>query len=302
MSHDHHAHSHAPHSMNTAFAIAVLCNFIFADLQLGYAFYANSVSLMADAVHNLADVLGLALAWAASWLSTRKPALNKYSYGYKKTTILSAALNSCLLMASSLCIIGLAIHKLFHLTEINTPVVIILASAGILVNCGTALLFMKEAHHDLNIKGAFLHLLNDALISLGVVIAAVIIHFTHTLWLDPALSLMIVGIILKGAWSLLTDSVRLILDAVPRHIDHTAVEQFLLKQPHVTSVHDVHIWGLSTKEVALTAHLVGPKQILSDAEYHHINTALKSQFNIDHATLQIEYQHDGYPCHQGEKC
>ncbi len=300
MSHDH-GHSHAPQSFNKAFGIAVVLNLAFTLCQIFYAFVANSMSLLADAVHNFGDVFGLVLAWGASWLLTL-PARKRYSYGYKRTTILAALSNALILVATSALIIYESIYKLTHVTPVNESIVIIVATIGIFINGGTALLFIKGAHDDLNIKGAFIHLLGDALISIGVVIAAIAIYFTGWMWLDPLVGLFIVTIILIGTWGLLRDSVRLILDAVPHHIDQQGIQTFLEQLPGVKTVHDLHIWGLSTKEIALTAHLVMPEQKLSDADYLNINHTLKTTFKVDHVTIQVEAGSDEHPCERFETC
>jgi cobalt-zinc-cadmium efflux system protein len=301
--HDHsHAHPHAaPQSFNLAFAIAVSLNLAFTIFQVIFAFLANSMSLMADAVHNFGDVFGLVLAWGASWLLTL-PARKRYSYGFKKTTVLAALTNALILVSTTVLIAYESIHKFLNPVNVNATIVIVVALIGIIINGGTALLFMKGAHDDLNIKGAFLHLIGDALISIGVVVGGILILYTHRLWLDPLIGLMIVVMILWGTWGLLRDSVRLILDAVPHHIDQPAIEEFLQNLTGVQAVHDLHIWGLSTKEVALTAHLIMPGTMLSDADYERINTVLKEKFKIDHATLQIESGSTDYPCKRSEIC
>lgn len=299
--HNHHDHQHAPQSFNFSFAIAIALNLSFTIFQIVYAFLASSMSLMADAVHNVGDVFGLVLAWGANWLMTL-PARKRYSYGYKKTSVLAALTNALILVATSALITYESIYKLFHLHEVNANIVIIVALIGIVINAGTALLFMKGAHDDLNIKGAFLHLLGDALISIGVVIAALLILYTGYMWIDPLAGLLIVTVILWGTWGLLRDSVRLILDAIPHHIDFIGIETFLKKIPGVTTVHDLHIWGLSTKEIALTAHLVMPDNSLTDAEYASINATLKKQFRVDHATLQVESGCKEHPCNRSETC
>lgn len=302
MSHDHHhGHSHAPQSFNKAFGIAIALNLGFTVCQVFYAFLANSMSLMADAAHNFGDVLGLILAWGASWLLSL-PARNRYSYGYKRTTILAALSNALILVATSALITYESIYKLMHLSQVNELIIIVVALIGILINGGTAMLFMKGAHDDLNIKGAFIHLLGDALISMGVVISAIAIYYTGWVWLDPFMGLCIVGIILVGTWGLLRDSVRLILDAVPHHIDLHGIRAYLQQWPGVTAVHDLHIWGLSTKEIALTAHLVMPEHKLSDADYKKINDTLKTHFRVDHATLQVETGSIEHPCVSCETC
>ncbi len=294
-SNGHGTHHHAPQSFNKAFGIAVLLNFSFTLVQAGYALVANSMGLLADAAHNFGDVFGLVLAWGANWLLTR-PAGKRYSYGFKRTTIIAALTNALILVATSALITYESIYKLWHLSQINEKIVIVVALIGIAVNSGTALLFMKGAHDDLNIKGAFMHLLGDALISIGVVISGLLILFTHQLWIDPLVGLLIVVIILLGTWGLLRDSIRLLLDAIPRHIDQHGVETYLQKIPGVDAVHDLHIWGLSTKEVALTAHLIMPQQQLSDEDFIRINADLKKQFRINHATIQVERGNGEFPC------
>jgi len=301
-SHHHHDHSHAtPQSFNRAFAISVSLNFAFTLFQIIFAFRAHSMSLMADALHNFGDVFGLVLAWGASWLLTL-PARKRYSYGYKKTTVLAAITNALILISTTLIIAYESINKFIHPATIDAPIVIVVAFIGIIINGGTALLFMKGAHDDLNIKGAFLHLMGDALISMGVVVGGILIFYTHYVWIDPLVGLGIVMMILWGTWGLLRDSVGLILDAVPRHIDQQKIQTFLQNLPKVTAVHDLHIWGLSTKEVALTAHLIMPGGSLSDADYERINEVLKEKFKIDHTTLQVEMGSTDYPCKRSEIC
>jgi cobalt-zinc-cadmium efflux system protein len=301
-SHDHgHSHSEAPRSLNFAFAAATFLNLVYCISEAVYALIAGSTSLLADAAHNFGDVLGLVLAWMANWLLSF-PARKRYSYGFKRTTIIAALGNACILAATSAIIIYEAIYKLHHLSVMNETIVIIVGLIGILINGGSSLLFMRGAQNDLNIKGAFLHLLADAVILAGVVIAAIIIQFTGWVWIDPVLALIIVGLILWGTWGLLRDSVSLILDAIPRYIDHIGVQNYLSQLPGVTSLHDLHIWGLSTKEVALTVHLVMPATPLSDAKYKEINKILHEQFHINHATLQVESGSIEDPCLRSETC
>lgn len=297
----HHHHDHAHHTSNSAFAIAVLLNFCFTVFQAFYALRAGSMSLLADAAHNFGDVFGLTLAWGANWLLTLPPR-KRYSYGFKRTTIIAALINALILVSTAAVITFESIYKLLHLTVVNERVIIIVALVGIVINGGTALLFMKHAHEDLNIKGAFLHLLGDALISFGVVFAGILILWTHQQWIDPLAGLFIVAIILWGTWGLLRDSISLILDAIPRHIDHHAIQLFLEQIAGVEAVHDLHIWGLSTKEVALTAHLIMPQTRLSDEDFSKINLTLKEKFRIDHATLQVETGSAEFPCFQMNEC
>ncbi len=311
MSHNHHSHDHnnhshathhhAPQSFNFAFATAFILNFAFTLFQAFYALLANSMSLLADSAHNFGDVFGLGLAWGANWLLTLS-ARKRYSYGFKRTTILAALTNALILVATSALITYESIYKFFHPSEVNSYIMIVVAVIGIFINGGTALLFMRGAHDDLNIKGAFLHLLGDAVISIGVVIAAVLILLTHKTWIDPLVGLMIVAVILWGTKGLLRDSIRLILDAIPHHIDQQGVQTFLESLPGVTAVHDLHIWGLSTKEVALTVHLIMPEKKLSDEDYKKINVILKEKFRINHVTIQVESGSEDYLCERSEVC
>lgn len=299
--HSHHGHHHGARSLNTAFAIAILLTSGYIVTEVVYAFIANSTSLLADAAHNFGDVLGLILAWIANWLLSF-PARKRYSYGFKRTTIIAALANAFILVATSALIAYEAIYKLFHLSEVNESVVIVIGIIGIFVNGGCSLLFMKGAHDDINIKGAFLHLLADALILVGVVVGAILIRYTGLLWIDPILGLIIVGIVLWGTWGLLRDSISLILDAIPHYIDHKGVKDYLAQLSGVKAVHDLHIWGLSTREVALTAHLVMPETQLTDADYKKINIILHEQFKINHVTLQVEKGSVEDPCLRSETC
>ncbi len=301
------AHTHSHHDFSTqdkinlSFAIAVGANFLFTLVEGGYAIFAHSMSLLADAGHNLGDVFGLGLAWGANWLMT-KPAKERYSYGYRRSSVLSAFLNSFLLVATSSIIAYESIVKLINPSNIHEIVVIVVAAIGILVNGATAFLFSKNDQHDLNIKGAFLHLLADALLSLGVLLTAVAIHFTGWQRLDPLIGLVIVAVILWGTWDLLRQSLGLLLDAVPKHIEPEKVSAYLRSLAGVTAIHDLHIWGLSTREVALTAHLIMPETHLSDDDFHHISHELLDQFEIHHVTLQVEKGSGEANCVQEGRC
>lgn len=300
--HEHNGHQHNEvRSFNTAFAIAVTVTLAYSLAEVGYGIFANSMSLLADAVHNLGDVLGLVLAWIANWLLTL-PARKRYSYGFKKTTIIASLINAFILVGTSAVIGYESINKLLHLSSIDESVVIVIGIIGIFVNGGCSMLFMKGAEGDINIKGAFLHLLADALILVGVVVSAIIIRYTGILWIDPVLGLIIVGIVLWGTWGLLRDSLHLILDAVPRYIDQHGVREYLSKYPGVKDVHDLHIWGLSTREIALTAHLIMPTVALTDADYKEINHVLHEKFNIDHVTIQVEKGSADDPCIRAGTC
>lgn len=300
MSHTHHHHTTFV-TLNVSFAIAILLNSGFLLTEVIYGFIAHSVSLLSDAVHNFGDVLGLLMSWGANVLVKRR-ATERYSYGYKKLTILAALANALLLVLTSTLIIYESINRLNHPKEINEVIVMIVAFIGMFINGGTALLFMKQSTTDLNIKGAFLHLAYDALIALGVVLAGATIYFTGLLWIDPIVGLLIVGIITWGSWNLLRRSVELILGAVPYGVNQKAVYNYLKELPGVQGVHDLHIWGLSTQETALTAHLIMPEGGLSDEEYLKINRFLAKEFHIQHITLQVEQGQKKYPCEQSLVC
>lgn len=299
--HGHNHHHDAIRSFNVAFAIAVTLTLGYTIAEAGYGILIGSMSLLADAAHNLGDCLGLVLAWIANWLLTFPPR-KRYSYGYKRTTIIAALANAFILVATSALIAYESIFKLFNLTSLNENIVIIVGLVGIVVNGGAALLFMRGAEHDLNIKSAFWHLFADMLLLIGVVLSAFVIKFTGWLWVDPVVGLIIVAIVLWGTWGLMRDSVRLILDAVPHYIDHAGVRDYLARLPGVEAVHDLHIWGLSTREVALTAHLVMPQKQLSDADYKKVNHVLYDRFKINHVTLQVEKGSEDHPCIRSEAC
>jgi len=299
-----HGHSHSHHvikSFNTAFAIAVTVTLAYTFIEAGYALYAHSMSLMADAVHNFGDALSLILAWIANWLLSF-PARKRYSYGFKRTTVIAALANAFILIATSAVIAYQAIYKLFHLTTVDETIVIVVGILGIGVNAGASLLFMRGAKDDVNIKGAFLHLMADALILVGVVASAIIIRYTNWHWVDPVVGLIIVVIVLYGTWELLRDSVILILDAIPHYIDHIGVKEYLQHLPGVKAIHDLHIWGLSTREVALTAHLIMPEAALTDADYKKINEEMQTKFKINHVTIQVESGSEKDPCMRSEVC
>ncbi|MGY8853757.1 MAG: cation diffusion facilitator family transporter [Pseudomonadales bacterium] len=293
--HDHHGH-HAPSftgKINLSFGLAVFANLSFTVVEAVLAVEADSMGLLADAGHNLSDVLGLILAWIASYLVTKKAGA-RFSYGYRRTTILAALANAIILLFTSLYIAIGALEKLSSITSVHTEIVIYVAAIGIVVNGGTALLFMKQSHHDLNIKGAFLHLAFDALVSAGVVVAGIVMLYSDAYWIDPVVALTIVSVILYLTWRMLRDALSLILDAVPPNIDPEAVAQFLANITGVTAVHDLHIWAMSTQETCLTAHLVMPEQPLWSQPngYQAVSAALAQQFLIHHVTLQVEQGDD----------
>jgi len=302
--HSHHHHHHAPtgRSFNLAFAIAVTLTLGYTFAEAIFGIVANSMSLLADAAHNLGDSLSLMLAWIANWLLTF-PARKRYSYGFKRITIIASLINAFILVATSTLIAFESIYRFFNLSmPPHEPTIIVVALVGIVINGGSSLLFRHGAERDLNIRGAFLHLLADAVILIGVVISAIIIQFTQWVWLDPTVGLIIVALVLWGTWGLLRDSLRLILDAVPHYIDHIGVKNYLTQYPGVAAVHDLHIWGLSTREVALTAHLVMPEKALTDADHKKINIELHETFHIDHVTIQVESGSKDDPCVRSENC
>jgi cobalt-zinc-cadmium efflux system protein len=291
-SHDHdHAHGaghvHAPASFGRAFAIGIALNTAFVVIEAGYGIAANSMALLADAGHNLSDVLGLLIAWIAAVLSKRAPSA-RYTYGLRSSSILAALFNAVFLLIAVGAIGWEAILRLLNPEPVAGMTVMVVAAIGIFINGATAWLFASGRKSDLNIRGAYLHMAADAAVSVGVVGAGVIILFTGWLWLDPVVSLAIVAVIVWGTWSLLRESLSMSLDAVPRGIAPDEVQTFLASLSGVTEVHDLHIWSMSTTEVALTAHLVRPQASLDDDFLMATAHELEQRFRVRHATLQIE--------------
>jgi cobalt-zinc-cadmium efflux system protein len=273
--------------LTNAFKIGIAINVVFI-LGEGFAGYlSNSMALIADAGHNLSDVLTLIFSWIAINLSQREPTL-KFTYGFRRSTILVALLNTILLLIAVGFILYETIVRLNHPVVVNADSMMIIAGIGILVNAFTAWLFMKERSHDLNIRSAFVHFASDALVSLGVVIAGIIVKFTGYPWVDSAVSFIIIAVILYGSYKLLIDSVNLALDAVPENIKIELVLEYLKSLPEVAGVHDLHIWSLGTTNAALTVHLSTCVQtnvsFISSIQHH-----LHDQFEIEHSTIQIEY-------------
>jgi cobalt-zinc-cadmium efflux system protein len=287
--HHHHQHHAAPDSGNRAFMLAIVLNIGFVIAEFAYGFIAQSTALMADAGHNLSDVLGLALAWGAALLSKRQPA-GRYTYGLRSTSILAALANAMLLMVACGAIALEAARRLVEPAEVGGLMVSAVAAVGIVVNGLSAWLFMAGSKHDLNIRGAFLHMAADAAVSLAVVIGGLAMLATRQYWIDPALSLLIVAVILIGTWGLLRDALRLSLSAVPAHIDLLQVQCFLAEQPGVAQVHDLHIWGMSTTESALTAQLIMPDGHPGDDFMQRMCGELEARFRIHHSTLEIRHR------------
>lgn len=288
--HDHshgHAHSHAPKDLNRAFAIGVALNLGLVVAQVIFGLIAHSLALVADAGHNFTDVLGLIMAWWASRLAKSAPT-KKRTYGYRGASILAALANAVLLLVAMGAVAWEAIVRLEHPTQVEGKTVIWLALLGIVVNAVTALLFFSGRKQDLNVRGAFLHLAADAVISVGVVLSGFAILWTGRLWIDPVMSLIIVAAIMYGTWGLFKESLSLSLQAVPEQVDRDAVEEYLKRLPGVVSFHDLHIWGMSTTQVALTVHLVMRPAKVDDAFLAHVAKELHHKFSIEHPTIQIE--------------
>lgn len=293
--HGHHDHHHAPMSFGVAFAVGSALNLAFVIVEAIYGLLANSLALLADAGHNLGDGLGLLLAWGAAYLSQSAPTRER-TYGYKRTSIAASLANAIILLVTVGAITLEAVKRLAAPEAAATGTVIVVAAIGIAINGGTALLFMAGRKGDLNIKGAFLHMAADAATSAGVVIAAVVMWETGWLWLDPAVSLAVAAVIIVGTWSLLRDSLNLAMDAVPEGIDRNAIESYLGTLPGVIEIHDLHIWGMSTTETALTVHLVSSSEIIDDALIAQTSKELLDRFRIAHATFQFEVGHPSFPC------
>ncbi len=280
-------HVHATVNYNRAFALGVGLNVIYILIEVGYGLAVGSLALLADAGHNMGDVLGLLLAWGGHYLAQLKPT-RRHTYGWHSSTILAALFNALILMVAVGAIASEAIQRFWHPVNVSGTTIMAVAAIGVVINALTAMLFFKGRHQDLNLRGAFLHMAADAGVSLGVVIAGLLTTLYGWAWTDPVVSLIISTVIFVGTWGLLKESVNLAMNAVPMGIDPVEVERFLAKLPGVVEVHDLHVWGLSTTETALTAHLVMPEVTDPDACLLDITAQLSSQLGIGHATLQIE--------------
>ena len=308
MGHHHSGHDHAGHvhaappaggAFSAAFAGGIALNLIFIAAEVVGGLAANSAALLSDAGHNLSDVLALALAWGAAWLAGR-PATARYTFGYRGATIQAALLNAALLYGALGFVLWETVDHLRHPAPVDGRLVMLLAGLGIVVNGFTAWLFRRGQKGDLNVRGAYLHMLTDALVSLGVVVGGAVTYATHWAWLDPVLGLGLLAVIAVGSWGLLRDTVRLGLQAVPDGIDFAAVRAFLLRQPQVQSIHDLHIWSLSSDghDTALMAHLVRPGG--ADAAWlANLSAGLLREFHIHHSTVQVEDGELPGGCHSG---
>ena len=282
-----HAHAHAPASFGKAFAIGIALNVGFVAVEATYGVLANSVALLADAGHNLSDVLGLLVAWIATVLAKRPPSA-RYTYGMKGSSILAALFNAVFLLVAVGAIAWEAVQRFGEPAPVAGKTVMVVAAVGILVNGITAWLFASGAKGDINIRGAFLHMAADAAVSAGVVVAGLVILYTGWTWLDPVVSLAIVAVIVWSTWGLLRDSLAMSLAAVPPGIDPAAVRAHLASLPGVTAIHDLHIWPMSTTDVGLTAHLVVPGGAPGDAFLMRAARDVRERFGIGHATFQVE--------------
>jgi len=294
-----HAHHHGPNSYERAFAIGLTLNLAIVVGQATFGVLANSLALIADAGHNLADVLALILAWSAIALSRRTPTLHR-TYGWRRSTILATLVNALVLILVTLAIAAQAVRRLADPSPIAATTVIWVAAGAAVLNGLVAALFMAGRERDMNIRGAFMHMAADAALSFGVVLAGCVILATGWVWLDAVTGLVIGAAILAGTWGLLRDALNLSLDAVPAGIDMPAVQAYLAALPGVVGIHDLHVWAMSTTETALTAHLVVAQATLDDALLAEAIEELDERFGIEHTTLQVEHGDPNYQCIQAE--
>lgn len=293
-----HDHGHAPANFNRAFAIGIVLNIVFVAIEAFYGWKINSLALLADAGHNLSDVAGLVLAWGGALASKLRPN-PRHTYGWKRGTILAAFANALLLLMAIGALAWEAVGRLFSpepLAGAEGVTIMVVAGIGIVINTATALLFMRGREHDLNIRGAFMHMAADALVSAGVVVAGALTLWMGWVWLDPVVSLLIAGVILVGTASLFKQSLHMLFDGVPDSVDPQAVQACLAALPGVTRVHDLHIWAMGTSQIALTAHLVMPQGHADDAFLKHATDQLHDRFDITHVTLQVMQQAFTAPC------
>ncbi|MFK7841013.1 MAG: cation diffusion facilitator family transporter [Sphingorhabdus sp.] len=292
-SHSHHdrhgPHGHMPANFSRAFALGITLNIIYIIVEVIFGLLSGSMALLADAGHNLSDVLGLAVAWAGAELSKRPPS-KQFTYGLGGSSILAALLNGLFLLVACGAIAWEAIERFSAPSAIASTTVIIVASLGIVINFGTAMLFIQGQKEDINIRGAFLHMMADAGVSAGVVVGGIVIYFTGLNWIDPLISLFIVGLIFWSTWGLLSEAIRMSLAGVPRDIDLEEVLDYLASLPGVQTVHDLHVWPMSTSETAMTAHLVLPDGHPGRGFLADVQKEVKARFSIHHITIQIELE------------
>jgi len=296
-----HHHHHAPPDYNRAFAAGVVLNVGFVIVEIVFGVLSDSLALLTDAGHNLSDVLGLLLAWGAAALARKRPSARR-TYGFSRATIIASLFSGLLLMGAVGAIGWEAVSRLMEPAQPAGKTIMIVAAVGVVINTATALFFVSGKDHDLNIRGAFLHMAADAAVSLGVVASGALIFFLGYNWIDPVISLVIAGVILLSTWGLLRDSLNLAVDAVPRNVDPDAVREFLSSLPGVREIHDLHIWAMSTTDTALTAHIVMDAFPDSDQYLDEVARVLQERFSINHPTIQLE-RHDGdYLCQQSVHC
>lgn len=284
MSHDH---SHEIGDYNRSFAIGITLNVVFVAIEVVFGIFSDSLALLADAGHNLSDVVSLLLAWGASVLA-KKAATQTRTYGYRKATVMASLASAILLLVALGGIAWEAIGRFYNPNPVEGMTVIVVASIGVVINTLTALLFVKGQKDDLNIKGAFLHMAADAGVSLGVVVAGLFIMGKGWLWIDPVVSLLIVAVVLVGTWGLLRDSINYAMDAVPDNIDIPAIRDYLMSIDQINHLHDLHVWPLSTTETALTVHIVVNGDTLDNNLLWNLQQHLHDHFSIEHSTIQVE--------------
>lgn len=293
--HHHAGHHHGPASYNRAFGAGIALNIGFVLIESFYGWQAHSLALLADAGHNLSDVLGLILAWGAIWMSRLRPD-DRHTYGWQRASIMAALINALILLFAMGSMAWEAIHRFSDPALIQGQTVMLVAATGVLVNGVTAWLFVSGSEGDINIRGAFMHMAGDALVSLGVVVAGGVYLYTGWTWLDPLLSLVIAALVIAGTWSLFSHSLHLAFDGVPHSVELPAVREHLAALPGVSEVHDLHVWAMGSSETALTAHLVMPSGHPGDVFIAKVVEDLHDEFDIDHATLQIELGDTAQPC------
>lgn len=292
----HHEHAHAAADpTQRAFVVGITLNLVFVAVELAFGFWANSLALLADAGHNFSDVIGLLIAWGAMALAKRKPS-SRFTYGMRSSTIMAALVNAMILLVAVGGIVWEGAHRLAAPESVNGGVIIWVALLGVVINVATALMLQHGSKHDINMRGAFLHMVADAAVSLGVVLAGLAMLWLGWLWLDGAVSILIAAVILWSTWGLFRESINLSLHAVPAHIEAGDVRACLAALPGVSEVHDLHIWAMSTTEYALTAHLLMPAGHPGDQFLHDAADALATRFHIHHPTLQIEVGTHAVPC------
>lgn len=292
-----HGHNHGAPASSRTFAVGIGLNVLFVIVEVAFGLRAHSLALLSDAGHNLGDVLGLGLSWGAVILAQRPPS-ERHTYGMRRASILASLGNAILLLVAVGGISWEAVQRLAHPHAVEGGTVVVVAVIGVVVNGLAALLFMSGRHHDLNVRSAFVHMLSDAAVSVGVVLAGIAIQLTGKSWLDPVVSLGVGAVIVLGTWSLLRESLRLAMDAVPEGTDLAAIQDFLGELPGVTAVHDLHVWAMSTTETALTVHLVVPDNVVNDDTMATICRDLHDRFGIEHTTIQVERGDGSTECGQ----